>query len=193
MISYLVRENVRRAGAQNHRAHHRGLKVEPGCVFINLHPKPNPTYQKLSPINPRYQITLPRPATAPRSQIITLARPHGCVICDDMGASAVHITRIEISKLGIEPRTDRALLDKHAMVRVFWRPLVSNKWRAATRCVVRGAVAEADYASRNEQSERWVRFWFPPHRMPTGFQGWYRATPGAVIGQSYRFPSRSSP
>jgi len=132
---------------ENHRAHHRGLKVEPGCVFINLHPKPNPTYQKLSPINPRYQITLLRPATAPRSQIITLARPHGCVICDDMGASAVHITRIEISKLGIEPRTGRALLDKHAMVWVFWRLLVSNKQRAPRRCAVRVAVAEADYAT----------------------------------------------
>ena len=120
--------------------HHRAFKLEPGCVFINLHPKPNPTYQKLSPINPRYQITLPRPATAPRSQIITLARPHGRVICDVMGESAVHITRIDTSKLGIEPRTGRALLDKRAMVWVFWRLLASKKQRAPTRCAVRGAV-----------------------------------------------------
>ena len=70
---------------------------------------------------------------------------------------------------------------------------------------------------RNEQSECSARFWFPllgPHlwiwppkkslipsirrpyaACPRAFRGgnWYRATPGAVIGQSCRVPSCSSP
>ena len=66
-----------------------------------------------------------------------------------MGESAVHITRIDTSKLGIEPRTGRALIDKRVMVLGVLEVLSVEQ--AAFTDVMRGRCAQwgkADYATK---------------------------------------------